>query len=281
MAEKRAAQTGVAGPASVDHAVYELFIFALAILSVVVLVTYYLLPVSSSTRQALLLIDFLLCVIFLYDSFRSLLRAPDKRAYLKWGWLDFLGSIPLVVPLRVARVARLVRAGRVVRARSPRKVLEEFQTDTPMGVFLVAVFLAVVALTSSSLVVLELESRAPDGNIASGGDAFWWAFVTVTTVGYGDLHPVTGGGRAVAMLLMAVGVGLFGVLTSFLASKFVAAGRPARGKDLTALRDEVSLARDDMAHIKAELAAMKDLLRERDSPSKGQAGRDSEPREGD
>jgi len=281
MAEKRAAQTGLAGPASGDNAVYELFIFTLAILSVVVLVTYYLLPVSSSTRQALLLIDFLLCVIFLYDSFRSLFRAPNKWAYLKWGWLDFMGSIPLVVPLRVARVARLVRAGRVVHATSPKKVLEEFEADTPMGVFLVAVFLAVVALTSSSLIVLELESRAPDGNIASGGDAFWWAFVTVTTVGYGDHHPVTSWGRIVAMLLMVVGVGLFGVLTSFLAAKFVAAGRPARREDFTALRDEVSLARDDMAHIKAELVAMKDLLRERDSPPKGQAGQDSEPREGD
>ena len=58
------------------------------------------------------------------------------------------------------------------------------------------------------------------------------------------------------MFLMVVGVGLFGVLTSFLASKFVAASRPEQGKALIALRDEVSLARDDMAHLKAELAAM-------------------------
>ena len=281
MGEKRAAQTEVAGSASVDYAVYELLIFALAILSVVVVVMYYLLPVSDATREALLRIDFLLCVVFLYDSCRSLFRASDKRAYLKWGWLDFLGSIPLVIPLRVARVARLVRAWRVVRARSPKKVLEEFERDRPMGVLLVMVFLAMVTMTISSLAVLELEGRVPDSNIASGGDAFWWAFVTVTTVGYGDHHPVTPWGRAVAIVLMIVGVTLFGVLTSFLASRFVAVSRPEQGEELAALRDEVSLARDDMERIRAELAAITDLLQERDSPSRAQTGRDSEPHEGE
>ena len=281
MVKERDAKTGVTGPARVDQAVYELFVFSLAIRSVVVLVMYYLLPVTSSTRQALLGIDFLLSVIFLYDSFRSLFRAPDKLAYMKWGWIDFLGSIPLLVPLHVLRVARLVRAWRVVRARSPKEIMEDFATDRPLGFTLGAICFAVVALAVTSLVVLELESRAPGGNIATGKDALWWAFVTVATVGYGDLYPVTGEGRTVAILLMLVGVGLFGVLTSLLASKFVAATRSEQEDELTALRDEVSLARDDLAHVKAELAVMKDLLRERDGPSREQPGRDSEPHEGE
>lgn len=281
MGEKIDAQAGATGPAIVDNAVYELFIFSMAILSVVDLVMYYLLPVTSSTRQALLGIDFMLSIIFLYDSFRSLFRAPDKWAYMKWGWIDFLGSIPLVVPLHMLRVARLVRAWRVVRTRSPKQVLKEFEADRPMGFSLIALFFAVVTLASSSLVVLDLESRAPGGNIATGRDALWWAFVTATTVGYGDLYPVTVGGRTVAIFLMIVGLSLFGVWTSFLASKFVAASRPAQAKELTAMREEISLARDDLAHVKAELAAMKDLLRERDGPSREQSGRESDPHEGE
>ena len=103
----------------------------------------------------------------------------------------------------------------------------------------------------------------------------------MATVGYGDLYPVTGGGRAAAVLLMLVGACLLGVLTSLLASKFVAATRSEQEDELTALRNEISLARDDMAHVKAELAVMKDLLRERDGPSREQPGRDSEPHEGE
>jgi voltage-gated potassium channel len=52
-------------------------------------------------------------------------------------------------------------------------------------------------------------------------DALWWAFVTATTVGYGDLSPATGMGRIIASLLMLVGIGLIGSLTSSITSYFM------------------------------------------------------------
>jgi len=61
----------------------------------------------------------------------------------------------------------------------------------------------------------------PKSNIKDAGDAFWWAFVAVTTVGYSDKFPVSTEGRIVACMLMAVGVGLFGTFTGFIASLFV------------------------------------------------------------
>ena len=267
MEGRKTSRSEPARESGASSAVYELFIFALTIFSLLVLVAYWLPPVSAVTRQALFRIDILLSLIFLVDSFRSLFRAPDKWAYLKWGWLDFLGSVPAVIPLRFARLARLLRAWRVVRTRRPRQVLREFERDRAQGVLLVTIFMAVMVLTMASILVLELESRAPDANIHSGADAFWWAFGTITTVAYGDRYPVTFLGRIVAMALMTVGVGLFGVLASYLAAAFVTVGRVEQ-EDIDLVRDDLAAVKDDLATIQAELAAIKALLllKERDLP---------------
>ncbi|NCU38745.1 two pore domain potassium channel family protein [Candidatus Saccharibacteria bacterium] len=66
--------------------------------------------------------------------------------------------------------------------------------------------------------------------------------MTITTVGYGDQYPVTLGGRFVGMIVMLVGVGLFGVVTGYLANKFLPSGEESTAKgsnDVAELRDEV------------------------------------------
>ena len=72
------------------------------------------------------------------------------------------------------------------------------------------------------MTILWAEGGNPNANIHSGSDAVWWAYVTVTTVGYGDRYPVTNEGRLIGIALLTIGVGLFGVLTGFLANTFLA-----------------------------------------------------------
>jgi ion channel len=85
-------------------------------------------------------------------------------------------------------------------------------------------------LTTSSVLIVQFESASPDANITTGGDALWWAFVTITTVGYGDKYPVTLLGRATAVAVMFAGVGIIGALASILASLLVSPA-PADGED--------------------------------------------------
>lgn len=73
----------------------------------------------------------------------------------------------------------------------------------------------------SAIAILQVEDD-PNSNIKTAEDAIWWAYVTITTVGYGDKFPVTTEGRIIAAALMTIGVGLFGTFTAFLASFFVA-----------------------------------------------------------
>jgi voltage-gated potassium channel Kch len=68
--------------------------------------------------------------------------------------------------------------------------------------------------------VLLAEQSAPNANIKTYHEAVWWALVTITTVGYGDYYPVTGWGQSMAVILMFFGLGIIGVLSSYLATTF-------------------------------------------------------------
>jgi voltage-gated potassium channel len=217
---------GQQGP---NHPTYELFIGFLTILSIGVVFVRLFVP-TPQVDDILTGTDSLLCVIFLFDTFRSWFNAPDRSAYvfgavpgrtIPDGIVDFIGSIPGVFALRVFRLFRLRRVSRDLRGREPGDVVADLvERRAQVAGYLVATAAILVMLVGSS-VMAYVEPNAPGSNIKTGGDAFWWAFVTITTVGYGDRYPVTPEGRFVGMLTMAVGIGIFGVLTSFLAQWFL------------------------------------------------------------
>jgi voltage-gated potassium channel len=132
-----------------------------------------------------------------------------------------LGSIPLVLPLRLARLPRLLQAWSVIRKRSWRQLGEDLDQNRARSAALLLTLLIIIVLPTATVAVLGFESEVPDANIQSGNDALWWSIVTMSTVGYGDFFPSTAGGRLAALLLMTVGIGIYGVLTSYLASLFL------------------------------------------------------------
>jgi voltage-gated potassium channel len=107
--------------------------------------------------------------------------------------------------------------------------------------------------------VLLFEDNAKGSNIHNYPDALWWAIVTVTTVGYGDRFPVTGGGRTVAVVLMLVGIGLIGVLTATVASVFIKEHTDANKEEFRKghadLGQQLSEISDRLADVERRLGA--------------------------
>jgi len=214
--------SGNVTPHEEQLSLYDLFIGILTVISLGIMAMQFLLPGDAPTQEVLFVMDLLFCAIFLADFFGRLYKAHPKSSYL-WpqGLFDFLGSIPAIPALRFFRIFRLARVSRILRVGGPKRVIREFTSRRAEGAFYVTILLALLVVMFGSLSVYAFEVRGADANIKTGADAVWWSLVTITTVGYGDRYPTTGGGRAVGVLTMLVGIGLFGVLTSVMASKFL------------------------------------------------------------
>jgi voltage-gated potassium channel Kch len=90
-----------------------------------------------------------------------------------------------------------------------------------LGTYLIYLLSVVAAITVSSALGFHQFEAGRNPNVKSFWDSFWWAIVTMTTIGYGDIYPVTTGGRVVAILLMFAGIGTLGVVTAAIAAYFV------------------------------------------------------------
>lgn len=200
---------------------YEVFILALSVLSIFNLVVE-ILPLAQDVKDLVAIVDVALSPIFLADFFNRLIRAPSKVGYLfkGGGWLDFIGSLPFPA-LRVARLFRMWRVYRELRLIGMRNLWRAYRKSRAESALLTLIFLTIVVLECASIFMLFTERHSANANIKTASDALWWAYVTVTTVGYGDRYPVTSGGRIVGVLLMTIGVGLFGVITGYLANAFL------------------------------------------------------------
>src|SRR3954467_3511295 len=220
-----------------------------------------LLPIDPETRVLVNFYDNMICVVFLIDFTMNLLGSKPKQAYFvsRRGWLDLLGSIPsfgvfqLTALFRLARLSRLARITRIMRGQAGKDLVIDVLKNRSQYATFITILLAGMVLSIASILVLNEESRSPDANIKSGGDALWWAIVTITTVGYGDFFPVTGLGRITAFFVMVAGIGIIGALASILASVLVSP-RPVDDAE-----DEAREASSDaaVAAIASELAALR------------------------
>jgi voltage-gated potassium channel len=218
------------------------------IVAIIVLTT----DVKGSASVPLVGTLFALWVILLAEYVVRLVITPDRLGYLKRRWVE---PVTVVVPafqswhfVGIEKMSLLFHEGwlrveAILKHHSLFRVLVAAAGTLFVGAWLVLLF----------------EENAKGSNIHDYPDALWWAIVTVTTVGYGDRFPVTEGGRAVAVVLMLVGIGLIGVLTATVASVFIKEHTDANKEEFKKghadLGQQLAVISDRLADVERRLGA--------------------------
>ncbi|MBI5689225.1 MAG: potassium channel family protein [Verrucomicrobia bacterium] len=251
------------GAAAEQVGPFQFAILVLAVLSLATIAADSLLVLPKEISRLLNWVDLLACLAFLVDFCVRFRAAESKLAFMKWGWIDLLASVPNIEALRIGRLVRVLRVLRLLRGvRSLQRLLAMLFGARQGGGAASVGLMRFLVIVTGSVGILWCE-RVEGANIRTAEDAVWWSVTTVTTVGYGDRYPVTASGRVIAGALMVCGVGMFGALSGIVASLFLGQ------------RSEQEAVLTEVKAMRAELAQLR--RGEGRDPETGR-GKDGEPR---
>lgn len=219
----------------------------LSILALVYLATFSIQAIwyepTASWYHWLGIFGISLWVLFVIDLLFRFFVSPVKKHFFRKNWLD---TITVVLPqFRALRALRAFTSGGVVSKKTGL---------LSAGSLTSAALAALIVVWVGSVMVLNAERSAPNAEIVNIGDAVWWAFETVTTVGYGDFVPVTWNGRALAVLVMLVGISVLGIVTASISA---------------ALVKKSSSGPDRVDEVLKELASLKEMVARLEANHKG------------
>jgi voltage-gated potassium channel len=197
---------------------YEIFMAMLSLIVVIILIIDMSYNLPKSLSNIFIIIDNIVLIIFSIDYFTRLVIAKDRVYFLKNNIIDLIAIIPFSYAFQAIRILRLSRLLKFVKIFRSISLLLKFRNHIDR--FLKTNnFNYIIGITLSTLFLGTIGIHFAEG--ISVGNALWWSFVTITTVGYGDISPVTPIGRIIAGILMLVGIGFLSMLTGTIATFFL------------------------------------------------------------
>jgi voltage-gated potassium channel len=228
----------------------------LVILAALISVPLTIVEVNGQNGLSFQIADWIIWAVFAVEYTIAFALAESRRRYLTTAWLPLLVvvvSFPLLPALfAVVRLVRLMRLLRLVRlAAFGARLLPALKSTLGRRglVYVLALFILLVVMAGA--VMSLVEPQTVKGNM---WDGMWWAVVTATTVGYGDIAPTSTPGRLVAVALMLFGIGLTATLAASVAAYFVKADQG--GADL----NEVVARLERLEILLVDLKAQRQLV---------------------
>jgi voltage-gated potassium channel len=200
------------------HLKWETFILILSFYVIIELAIEIIYQFDQQTIDIINSVDLVICLIFLGDFFYFLWKSENKKSYLKKHWIDFIASIPFMTFLRVFRLARFIRIIRLLRGiKGLNQLVKIIGTNKLQNILVSYIAILVLVMSYSALAFYSFE-KGINNMVNSFFDAFWWAFMTTTSVGCNDIIAKTTEGRIISMALAVLGMGLFSLVTAELAA---------------------------------------------------------------
>lgn len=239
---------------------YELFIVSISTLAVVNLFIIWFTP-NTNMDQVISIINIVLSIFLLIDFINRLFSSTSKKNYFfrDFGWLDLLGSFP-IYGMQLFRIFRIIRIIRLFREIGAPELSQDFRRERAVSAMATVTFLVILVLQFGSYLIVGIEERSSAANITTPLDAIWWAFVTITTVGFGDKYPVTNSGRIIGTLVIITGVTLFTVLTGFIATRFFSVNDEIAEQILTPVKSDLEDIQNMLAQQTITLGQLKEQL---------------------
>lgn len=211
---------------SPEGRVFDLVIQALIVISLVTFSIETLPDLSPAAKRVLQVIEIVVVAVFTIEYLLRVFVADDKLKFVTsfFGIIDLVAILPFFIApgldLRSVRMFRFLRLFRAFKFARYSKAMQRFRKafDLAKEEIVLFFFVALLMIYFSAVGIYYFECEEQPDKFGSVFHALWWSICTLTTVGYGDVYPVTVGGKIFTSLVMVIGLGFVAVPAGLLAS---------------------------------------------------------------
>ena len=221
----------------------ELVIALLTVISLIVILIDIFFPLNAEQKRFIYVFDLVVVLILATDFAFRVGRSAKKSRYIMNHWYEIPAMLPLILYAsadtstlagQVVQQFRVIAFFRLVR-------LYYILTLIQGSRFVLLSAFSIITIVFGALGVYLTEAGYAGANIRNLPDAFWWAVQTVSTVGYGDVYPVTPEGRIIGIFVMFAGIGILATFITALGTKLIELklNEPKKGKNIEVIRDDL------------------------------------------
>ncbi len=208
-----------------DNARFEILV-SIAVFASIAIMALETFALPESLRETLFVADAALSLVFLAEYLYRIVIAENRRGYVTsfYGIIDLIAIFPILIhaasSVRVIRLLRVLRIIRLLKIKRYSDALDRYRMALMSIAAEATLFtgVAFIFIISFAFLIYEFEHEMQPDKYRNIFDAIYWAVISLTSVGYGDVYPVTIAGRMLTVAMVLTGMGIVAVPTALLAS---------------------------------------------------------------